>query len=323
MPPVSLRVERAHRAARTDRQQHVEAEHGRRQHQRQRHHAPPPGISSAAARRRANRPAGTPEHQQDDRSRNREPHAEPDGLPVHVTSPADEKAVLLQDAPARRGSRKARKSRAACGILQDDAALFHVRICVQRAPPSIAPGRAPARRERQRQRHDSGIRRAALHELQGLRDVLAKHQFRFHTLVQPQRPQGGLGGASVGRVLRVGDGDVFHRRVAQRGRRIERRGAGHPHHDAAHGVDEDRVPARSRRRPACADTRRRPKETGRRARDCRSARRSCRKSRRRYPVRPPDGRRETGGQFPAGRNSSRRRRRRSAFASAGAGRKRR
>ena len=79
---------------------------------------------------------------------------------------------------------------------------------------------------------------AAFDELKGLSDVLAEHEFRFEVLVHAEGAQGGLGGAAVGRVLRVGDSEVLHGRVAQRRRRVERGGGGHPNHDTAHGVGE-------------------------------------------------------------------------------------
>src|ERR1019366_5742117 len=85
-----FRIERPQRAARADGQQHVEAEHRRRQYQGQRYQRFHQELPSPRGKRQ---PVGDgqPESQQDRRGGSREPYAEPDCLPVHI--PPREKKI--------------------------------------------------------------------------------------------------------------------------------------------------------------------------------------------------------------------------------------
>jgi hypothetical protein len=61
----------------------------------------------------------------------------------------------------------------------------------------------------------AGVGVAALHVVRGLADVLAQHEPGLQSLPQAGRGEGLLGGAAVGGVRRVGDGDVRHVRPGQ------------------------------------------------------------------------------------------------------------
>ena len=97
-------------------------------------------------------------------------------------------------------------------------------------------------RQREGERYDAHIRRAALRHLERLRDIFAHYELVLHRIVDPRRAQSGLGGASIGRVLRIRDGDVPHGRQTQRLQAkaldIDAGGCAGPEHDAPVGVTE-------------------------------------------------------------------------------------
>src|ERR1017187_5777068 len=89
-----------------------------------------------------------------------------------ISFSGNEKAVLFQDTASGGGKQEAAEIARRLRILQNNAALLHARIGVQRNLP-VAPASAHGRGHGQRQRDDTYVGGAAFHELKRLRDVLA------------------------------------------------------------------------------------------------------------------------------------------------------
>src|SRR5262249_4818768 len=106
-------------------------------------------------------------------------------------------------------------------VMQDDASLFERRVERLREV-QVVPLPTEVWRKHQRQSDDPRIGRAALHELQRLRDVLSKHQFWLERVIKALCAQRSLGGASIRGVCRVGDGEALQAHVLERGGGIER-----------------------------------------------------------------------------------------------------
>src|ERR1039457_6260176 len=82
-----------------------------------------------------------------------------------------EETVLFQDAPPAVGKQERAEIAKCPRILQDNAALLHAGIGIQRNLP-VAPTGTQGRGQRQGQRDDAGVGRATFHKLKRLRDVL-------------------------------------------------------------------------------------------------------------------------------------------------------
>src|ERR1035438_1015887 len=88
-----------------------------------------------------------------------------------ISLSGNEKAVLSQDTASGGGEQEGAEIARRQGILQDDAALVHARIGVQRDLP-VAPASTHGRGQCQRQRDDAYVGGSAFHELKRDRDVL-------------------------------------------------------------------------------------------------------------------------------------------------------
>ena len=99
------------------------------------------------------------------------------------------------------------------------------------------------RRQGQRLRDDAALGRTRDRELRGLRHVFAVHQARLDGAPQARVLQRFLGAGAVGRVLRVGNGELAQAPVFERGGQILELAIGlqgrawrHQDTDAAHGI---------------------------------------------------------------------------------------
>src|ERR1039458_4127482 len=120
---------------------HVETQNRWRQHQRQRHHRfhqefPPPPRKRDPIRQRH------PDEQKDRGGGSREPHAEPDGLIVHINRRATKSRIEVEasappapSASLETGGPRWNLSESRHTVPSSDRS--------PRAPPSIAPGRGP------------------------------------------------------------------------------------------------------------------------------------------------------------------------------------
>ena len=270
------------------RQQHVKAEHGRRQHERQRDD----GLDEkrpAPARNVSQWAIGTPMT-----SRSTDTRAASRTLSAMAIQSIPQRAL-------RRGRRQEPRG------LQD---LHDLGLGEKRQEPArrifavrrfhhhggLLDGRIEGRRqsrrtcrwcerrrERERQREQPGLGVARLHELRGLRDVLAEHELGADPVVEPLVPQRRNGRAAVRRMFGVRDGDAPHARVGQDGEAAPEIQPRRACSRTARGVRWRTVGAcrlgQARRPPAAAGSRRRRTGTDRRARRSESARRSSRTTR--------------------------------------------
>src|ERR1035437_1912895 len=85
-----------------------------------------------------------------------------------ISLSGNEKAVLFQDTASGGGKQEGAKTARRLRILQENAALLHARIGVQRNLP-IASAGTHGRGQCQRQRDDTHVGGATLHELKRLR----------------------------------------------------------------------------------------------------------------------------------------------------------
>ena len=231
--PASARVRAADRAQRADRDQHVEAEHRRRQHQRQRddrldEELPAPRREHDPVRERH---ADRQQHQRRGRG---EADAEPDRGPVHALAIRKRRSRtasrIAWPSALSRNPRSARAASTSAAHLRIDAALLQARIGARRASRTTRPLSLHVRRERQRQRHDAASAAPLC------TNCIACATFSPNTSFGRTRvvDAGGLHrrhrGAAVRRVLGVRDRDVRDRRVRQRraARRARRRAARRP-----------------------------------------------------------------------------------------------
>src|SRR6266481_1954928 len=116
---------------------------------------------------------------------------------------------------------------------QDYRGLRHPRVHIRGNVPALAIFHR--RGQSQRQRQDSCLRISGVHKLRRLRDVFAIHQLRAHLLVNPRSAQGSNRGASIWRMLRIGDGNFLDARVQQRcpseSHQVDTRTLWHPNHN--------------------------------------------------------------------------------------------
>ena len=152
--------------------------------------------------------------------------------------------------------------------------------CADAGISGYLPACSQRRTERERERDDADVGIARVHELRGLRDVLAQTSLRWTRVVDLLVPQRGHCGPAVRCELRVGDRDPLDARIAQAAQPALDVDAGvlpRPQHDASGRVlVEARRVGVSRRRSVAADSRCRRRDRRRTARRSGSARRSCR-----------------------------------------------
>ncbi len=127
--------------------------------------------------------------------------------------------------------------------IEKDSSLIERRVVIRRDQPAVT--RFHVGRESERERENADLGAAGLCELRGLGDIFAVDEFGFELVIDAGVLESGNGGAAVGGVIGIGDGDFLNARIAQGGEsrlgEIEMRVSRSPENDLPASIKEERI----------------------------------------------------------------------------------